>query len=144
MPLRTCPHDQIVTRDRHGKENGYLIPIFNIHDGFISPSRQPQQVYLTVAEPGCIKGPHLHLKRWGYFTCIQGNVKIVTRVDDVYEEYFSGENHNFATIEVPAGIPAALQNIGEKPAMILNTPCPAWHPEDQDEHPVVFDDYSFS
>jgi dTDP-4-dehydrorhamnose 3,5-epimerase len=143
MPLRVKKQPRIETSHDDGRPNGFLIPIFNVHDGFIPPDHYPKQVYLTVAAPGEVKGPHLHLKRWGYFTCIRGNAKIVARTDDGYEEYYTGENYDFATIEVPAGIPCALQNIGDIDAYFINTPCPAWHADNQDEHPVDFDDYKF-
>ena len=141
--LRTQKHTWIETKQLEGISNGFLIPIFNIYDEFIPLDNQPKQVYLTVVIPGQVKGPHLHLKRWGYFTCIKGNVKVVARIDGVYEEYCIGEDFDYITVEVPAGIPSALQNIGNNDAYIINTPSPAWHIDDQDDHPVNFEDYTF-
>jgi dTDP-4-dehydrorhamnose 3,5-epimerase-like enzyme len=134
---------KIVTKNVDGNENGFLIPIMNVHENFVQPDQWPKQVYCTIAKPGSVKGPHLHKKRWGLFTCIKGNVKIVIQVDGKYIEQFTGENHNFATIQVPAGIPSALVNIGEVDAYILNMPSPSWHPEDQDDWDVSFPDYKF-
>lgn len=131
----------IATFNRHGLPNGYLVPIFNVHDGFIAPEQYPQQVYLTVVSPGEVKGPHLHLKRWGLFTCIRGNGKVVVRTASGYEEFFSGEDYEYATIQVPAGVPAAIVNIGDMDAYFLNMPSPAWQADDQDEHEVSFDGY---
>jgi dTDP-4-dehydrorhamnose 3,5-epimerase-like enzyme len=144
MTVRTAVHPKIVTRANDGKVNGFLVPIFNEHDRFIDPQQHPRQVYLTVVAPGTVKGPHLHMKRWGLFTCILGNAKIVVRARDGYEEYLTGEDHEYRTVQVPAGIPAALQNIGDKEAYILNMPAPAWRVDDQDEHPVSFEDYQFT
>lgn len=143
MPLRIQKHPKIITRDHNKQENGFLIPIFNIHDKFIDPNHLPKQIYLTVASPGTVKGPHLHMKRWGCFTCIRGNIKVVVRKEGKYEEYYSGENHDFASIEIPAGTPAAIQNIGDIDAYVLNMPCPSWHVDDQDDHPVDGWDYEF-
>jgi len=143
MRLRTQPHPRITTKDSDGQPNGYLIPIFNEHDGFLVKEDIPKQVYLTVCEPGKIKGPHLHYKRRGVFTCIQGDIRIVVKTVTGYQSYFSGENYDYTTVEVPPGIPAALQNISSKPALILNMPSPAWQPHDQDEHDVVFDESAF-
>jgi hypothetical protein len=67
----------------------------------------------------------------------------VIRTKDKYEEYFSGENHDFCTVQVPAGTPSALVNIGKVDAYILNMPAPSWHPDDIDEWDVSFDDYDF-
>jgi len=144
MSLLVQKHPQIVTKNKDRQPNGWLVPIFNVHDGAIAPENYPKQVYLTVASLGEIKGPHLHLKRWGLFTCIRGNVKVVVQTEAGYEEYLTGEDHEFATIQVPAGVPAALQNIGDTDAYILNMPSPAWHVDDQDEHPVEFDGYTFT
>ncbi len=144
MSLLIQRHAKIQTRNRWGQPNGWLLPIFNINDGVISPEQIPQQVYLTVVTPGGVKGPHLHRKRWGLFTCIKGNVKIVVRTQNGYEEYLSGEDYEFATIQVPADVPALIQNIGGQEAYVLNLPSPAWRPDDQDEHPISFDDYELA
>jgi dTDP-4-dehydrorhamnose 3,5-epimerase len=144
MSILIQHHPKIVTKNKEGLPNGWLVPIYNIHDGLIDPAQHPQQFYLTVIAPGEVKGPHLHLKRWGLFTCIRGNAKIIVRPENGYEEYLTGEDHEFATIQVPAGIPAALQNIGRGEAFVLNMPSPAWHIEDQDEHSVSFEDYTFT
>jgi dTDP-4-dehydrorhamnose 3,5-epimerase len=141
--IRVKKNQKIITKNKEGKPNGFLVPIFNVHDKFVDEEQYPKQVYLTVAAPGEVKGPHLHLKRWGLFTCIRGNIKIVVRTENGYEEYFSGEDYDFATVQVPAGIPVALQNIGDQDAYILNMPSPAWHESDQDDHSVSFDDYNF-
>ncbi len=141
MEPKIWKNRKIQTRNIDGKENGFLVPIFNIHDGNINPDQFPQQVYLTVCAPGESKGPHLHMKRWGLFTCIKGNGKIVVKTADGYKEFFTGEDHNYSTIQVPAGNPAVLINIGREDAFFLNMPSPAWHIDDQDEHEVSFDDY---
>jgi dTDP-4-dehydrorhamnose 3,5-epimerase len=132
-----------MTSDKQGRPNGWLLPIFNVHDGVVEEAQHPKQVYLTTVAPGSVKGPHLHMKRWGLFTCIRGDVVIVVRTANGYEEYESGEAHEFATVQVPAGTPAALFNPHGVEAWVLNMPAPSWHPDDQDDHPVTFDDYDF-
>jgi dTDP-4-dehydrorhamnose 3,5-epimerase len=139
--IKVKSNTRIETKDKHGKDNGFLIPIINIHDHFVSDEQWPKQVYCTVVKPGQVKGPHLHYKRWGLFTCVRGSLKIVVRVTGKYQEYFSGDDYNYQTIQVPAGVPAALVNIGNDDAYILNMPAPSWHPEDQDDWEVDFDDY---
>lgn len=143
MSLLVQKHQKVTTRNSEGQQNGWLLPIFNVHDGLINPDQYPKQVYLTAIAPGEIKGPHLHLKRWGLFTCVRGNAKVVVRTELGFEEYFTGEDFDFATIQVPAGLPAALQNVGDGEALVLNMPSPAWHVDDQDEHSVSFADYTF-
>ena len=72
MEIRTLPHKKFTTKDEHGEVNGFLVPIYNIHDGFFAEGKEPQQVYMTTILPGTVKGPHLHFIRTGFFTCIKG------------------------------------------------------------------------
>jgi dTDP-4-dehydrorhamnose 3,5-epimerase-like enzyme len=141
MEIRTRKSRKFQTKDRNGKPNGFLVPVFNVHDKFVAPAQHPQQAYVTVVAPGTAKGPHLHMKRWGLFTCLKGNVKIVVKNGDKYEEHFSGEDHDFANVQLPAGLPAALVNLGSEDAYVLNMPAPSWHVDDQDDHPVTGWDY---
>jgi len=140
--LRVFPHKRFETKGSDGQANGFLVPIFNVHDGWIPAERQPQQVYLTVCAPGTRKGPHLHMKRWGHFTCIRGNARVVAKLGDEYVIEYIGEAHQYQTVEVPAGVPNMLENVGDVDAYIINTPSPAWHVDDQDDHPVT--DWTFS
>ena len=124
------PHPRIETRSDSGP-NGFLVPIWHVDSG-----PKIEQVYLTVVAPGAVKGPHLHMRRRGLFTCIKGNIRLVTRSADCYQEHDIGEDHNFATSEVPAGIAAALYNVGDVPAYVLNMPSPPWRENEPDEWPV--------
>lgn len=125
----------IETRSGAGP-NGWLLPIWNAaEDGW-----RPEQVYLTVVAPGAQKGPHLHRKRCGRFVCIAGNALIVqrvmTHVGIAYVSLWTGATHDFAMVEIPPGVPAAIYNPGALPAYVLNLPSPPWRPDDQDEWPV--------
>ena len=141
MELKTQTHRKFVTCEKNGSSNGYLVPLYNIHDGFFAPGREPQQVYLTVVAPHAEKGPHLHFIRTGCFTCIKGNVCIIVKLEDGYHEYFSGEAHDYLTVEIPTGVPALLKNLGDGEAFVLNMPNPAWTPTMNDEHTADFSDY---
>lgn len=141
--IRTKPNPKISTKNSRGIENGFLVPIINIHDRFVETNQWPKQVYLTVASPSEVKGPHLHKKRWGLFTCIKGNIKIVIKVDGIYEKYYSGEDYGFTTIQVPPHIPAAIVNIGKEDAYVLNMPSPSWSADDPDEWTIEFEGYDF-
>jgi dTDP-4-dehydrorhamnose 3,5-epimerase-like enzyme len=136
MKIKKYHHPKILTKNIDGVNNGYLVPIYNEHESPIAPAQSPRQVYLTVVSPGMTKGPHLHMQRWGLFTCIKGNIKIIIKTPQGYENYFSGEDHEYSSIQVPAGWAAALKNEGSKDAFILNMPSPAWTPSNPDDHPV--------
>lgn len=144
MELRTQSHRKIITKDEHGRPNGYLVPLYNVHDGFFEPGKNPQQVYLTAIAPRAIKGPHLHFIRTGFFTCIKGNIRVVVKTAEGYRHYFSGEEHDYRSVEVPTGVPAAIQNLSDAEALVLNMPNPAWTPTMDDEHTDDFTDFDFS
>jgi dTDP-4-dehydrorhamnose 3,5-epimerase len=144
MSIRTITHKRYVTKDEEGHPNGFLVPVYNIHEKFFSAGKEPQQVYMTSVLPGKIKGPHLHFIRTGFFTCIKGNVRIVLKTENGYEVFYSGEDHEYLSIEVPTGIPAAVQCLGDEEALMLNMPNPAWTPEMNDEHTADFSDFDFN
>ena len=137
-------NQKIITKNNDGLENGFLIPILNEYEEFIEEKQWPKQIYCMVVSKDEVKGPHLHKKRWGLFTCIKGNIKLVVKIDGMYQEYFSGDEHHYRTIQVPAGIPALIVNIGNIDAYVINMPSPAWHVDDQDDWDVEFDNYNFN
>jgi dTDP-4-dehydrorhamnose 3,5-epimerase len=144
MKIRTLDHKKFVTKDGDGEINGFLIPIYNIHEGFFADGKHPQQVYMTTIRPGMIKGPHLHFVRTGFFTCVKGNVRVVVKTHAGYEIFYSGEDHDYRSIEIPTGVPAAVQCLGDEEAYLLNMPNPAWTPNMNDEHSADFSDFDFS
>ena len=144
MNIRTIPHKKFETKNEDGSANGFLVPLYNIHDGFFAEGKNPQQVYLTTVVPGKVKGPHLHFIRTGCFTCIKGNVRVILKLGEEYKIFFSGEDHDYLSIEIPTGVPAALQCLGDEEAFILNMPNPAWTPEMNDEHTADFSDFDFN
>ena len=141
MNIRTQKHPKFITKHKDGAANGYLVPLYNVHDGFFAAGTGPKQVYLTVISPGETKGPHLHQIRTGFFTCIKGDIKIVLKTAEGYKEFYSGENHDYLSVEVPTGTPALMVNSGEGEAFVLNMPNPAWTPGMNDEYSADFSDY---
>jgi len=144
MEIRTISHKKFVTKDDDGAANGFLVPLYNIHEKFFADGKDPQQVYLTTVLPGKVKGPHLHFIRTGFFTCIKGNVRVILKVDGAYQVFFSGEDYEYQSIEVPTGIPAAVECLGDEEAYLLNMPNPAWTPEMNDEHTADFSDFDYN
>jgi dTDP-4-dehydrorhamnose 3,5-epimerase len=144
MKIQIKSNKKFITNDSNNQKNGFLVPIYNIHDEFFQRGKEPEQVYLTVISPGQIKGPHLHFIRTGCFTCIKGNARFILKTAEGYEVVLSGEDHEYRSVIVPAGVPAALQNIGECEAFVLNMPQPAWTPDMNDEHSSDFSDFDFS
>ena len=67
------------------------------------------------------------------FTCNKGNEKIVTRINWRYEDWFTGEDYDYATVQFPAGVQIVLVKIENCDAHIINMQSPAWHVDDQDD-----------
>lgn len=143
MRIKSKTNPKIITKDNSNQPNGFLVPIYNVHDGFFDPGKEPMQVYLTVISPRQIKGPHLHHIRNGCFTCIKGNARFVLKTTEGYQVFYSGESHEYRSVIVPAGVPAAAQNLGDDEVYILNMPNPAWTPTMNDEYTADFSDFEF-
>jgi hypothetical protein len=87
-----------------------------------------------VVAPRSAKGPHNHFIRTGCFACIKGNVRIVVKVDGQYHEHYSGEAHDYLSVEIPTGMPALLQNLWDDEAFVLNMPDPADSDDERRAH----------
>ena len=144
MEIKTKLNHKFITKDENKEPNGFLVPIFNIHEGFFESGKEPKQVYLTVIGPRQIKGPHLHFIRTGCFTCIKGSVRFVLQTSKGYQVFYSGESHEYRSVIVPTGVPAALQNLLDEDAYVINMPSPAWTPTMNDEHTADFSDFDFN
>jgi len=127
--------------------NGHLQTIWRESDeirltgpnGTFYMGYKPAQVYVTTILPGMSKGPHLHHKRAGLFTCVKGSVVVITRLPDgSYEEVFTGDEQSRA-VYVPKGTPALIVNRGQEEAFIVNMPDGMYDPSD--EHEADFTDY---
>jgi hypothetical protein len=144
MIIKSKINKKFVTKSNYDESNGFLVPIYNINDEFYPEGTAPQQVYLTVISPYKIKGPHLHFIRTGCFTCIKGNARFILKTLEGYQVFKSGEDNDYLSVIVPTGVPAALQNIGDCDAYVLNMPYPAWTPTMHDEHSSDFSDFDFN
>jgi hypothetical protein len=143
MKIKSKINKKYETRNNDNSSNGFLVPIYNVHENFYAKDNPPQQVYLTVISSNQIKGPHLHFIRTGCFTCIKGNCRFILKTEDGYKTFMSGEDNNYLTVMVPKGVPAALQNLSDSDAYVLNMPFPAWTPTMNDEHTADFSDFNF-
>jgi dTDP-4-dehydrorhamnose 3,5-epimerase len=143
-PLRTRVFDaqRADSKNAQGNVNGYIVSLYKDWEGQFQA--EPRQVYLNVCLSGEHKGPHLHLKRWDYFTTVRGSVRFVIKYGPGdYEEIdvHCERGHGIKIVEVPPAIPCLMINIGEEESWVINMPNPAWHPDQQDNHPVQYDDY---
>lgn len=124
---------KILTKDASGKRNGWVLPLWNALE---EPGLRPDQVYVTAVAPYSSKGPHLHMRRRGLFACIQGNVRLVRRVEGKYIETMIGEDYAENPVLVEPGVPCAIYNDSNVEALVINMPSPSWSAQDPDEHAV--------
>lgn len=125
---------RIITRNSNGLPTGWLLPIWHADDG-----PPIEQVYLTAISQGAMKGPHLHKRRRGLFACIRGHVRIVWREESGRyrsEDLPPNSPDRPNRVVIEPGTPAALYNIGEGEAYVLNMPSPPWRINEPDEWPV--------
>lgn len=130
------------TKDiKDGHVNGSLIPVWKDWENIITV--KPEMVYVTTVNPGEIKGPHLHIIRHSYFTCIKG--KVIFVVKGKSGEYYEIESsyENPVLVEVPRNYASGHINISNEVSIILSLVNPAWRPDNRDEHNTSFDDYNW-
>jgi dTDP-4-dehydrorhamnose 3,5-epimerase len=122
--------------------NGSLTVIWRDWDNIIDDI--PQMIYVTSVEPGEIKGPHLHLRRNSYFTCIRGKVVFIAKdKSGNYIEIESSENDP-VLIQIPKNFPSAHINISDQKSTVLTIANLAWKPDDNEMENVTFDDYDWN
>lgn len=128
------PAKKVTTKDRSGRENGWLMELFKSKDG------SKTEVYLSAALPGAFKGYHLHRVRAARYVCLKGRMKIIT-----YEREKRGEREEWVRFEhildaavsqrlfIPKNVATGLENIGAEEGWLINYPDPSYDPELKDE-----------
>lgn len=119
----------IKTFDKDGEQTGVLATIWHEDTGPVI-----SQVYLTTVLAWKVKGPHLHMKRRGLFSCVRGEVIVVTRIAGKY--ITNSLKLGDPPLKVPPGVPAALYNPNGIEALVLNMPDPPWRVGEEDEHEI--------
>ena len=99
-------------------------------------------VYISLINPGEIKGPHIHTKRESHFVCIHGKVLFVIKYENEYLEIESSEE-NPVMVFVPKGVPSAHINISNGISKVLALADIAWKPNDNEMKNITFDDYDW-
>lgn len=112
---------------KHLDERGWLAECFREDE--LPPESRPLMAYVSMTQPGVIRGPHEHLYQRDYF-CFVGpsNFKIVlwdNRTDSPTHNFrqviFAGDDRPKLVI-VPPGIVHGYKNIGSAEGQVLNFP----------------------
>lgn len=112
---------------KHLDERGWLAECFRQDD--IPMELFPSMAYVSVTQPGIIRGPHEHVEQTDYFCFIgPSNFKVIlwdNRRDsptfNFRQVIFAGDDRPKIVI-VPPGIVHAYQNIGNVGGQVLNFP----------------------
>ena len=132
-------HDTRDIIDKH--VNGSLTVIWRDWNEFLE--NPPKMVYITSANMGERKGPHIHTKRTSYFTCIQGKVVFIIKDQfGKYHEVILDENDQ-SMIMIPKKIASAHVNLHNGISKILTLADISWKPNDNEMINVTFDDYNW-
>ena len=131
------------TRDNQDQHvNGSLTVVWRDWDNIIND--EFKMIYVTSANPGEIKGPHLHTKRNSYFVCIHGEVVfVIQKKPGEYEEIRTNADKP-VVIAIPKNIPAAHININDNISRVLTLADLSWKPSDDEMSNVSFNDYDWS
>jgi dTDP-4-dehydrorhamnose 3,5-epimerase-like enzyme len=131
MSSMVKPCKKVITKDwQSGQPNGFLVEIVSAKDGWTEYLKG--QVYMTTVPSGVFKGFHIHKKKIDHFTCVKGNIFVVTYDRGKYYEYPSGVDH-FCTVKVPPGIPHGLYNYRDEEAYVINYCYPPYDPRNPDQ-----------
>ena len=100
-------------------------------------------VYVSLVNPGEIKGPHIHTKRNSYFTCIHGNVVFIIR--DKSGKYIEIESNSDepTLVFVPKNFPSAHINISNDISKVLALADVSWRPNDNEMKNILFENYDW-
>ena len=132
-------HDTKDIVDKH--VNGSLTVIWRNYDDLIK--NPPKMVYVSSVNPGETKGPHLHIKRSSYFTCIHGSVVFILKnLDGKYIEIESSAE-NGMMVFVPKNVASAHINLSNETSQILALADIAWRENDDEMKDVTFEDYNW-
>lgn len=103
------------------------------------------QTYITICNPGWVKGWHYHLKQQDYFCVIKGKAKVVL-YDRRENSDTKGEIGVFElsrdkpqTLVIPAGIVHGFECISKDKTWILNVPDQLYNYSQPDEYRIPLD-----
>ncbi len=113
--------------NKYTDDRGWLIEIFR-HDELV-PEYYPVMSYISMTNPGVVRGPHEHVDQADLFGFIgPSTFKVFLWDTRKHSPSFMkkqvilvGEN-NPASLLVPSGIVHAYKNVGNQPGMVVNYP----------------------
>jgi dTDP-4-dehydrorhamnose 3,5-epimerase len=127
---------KVITDDR-----GYLMEMLRSDDELFEKFGQ---VYLTVCNPGYVKGWHYHKKQTDNFIVIKGNAKVVlydmretSKTKSEIQEIFMGEN-NHILLKIPTLVMHGITPTNDEQVYLINCPTEKYDYDDPDEFRIDF------
>jgi dTDP-4-dehydrorhamnose 3,5-epimerase len=109
---------------------GSLIEVWRNSWGYCSTNSPVSQAYISVTNPGVVKGWHCHLKQTDRFFCVRGKVMLVTfdareaffsdKLDFDYQITIMDSEKNPETIIIPPGVVHGWKALGQEDSWVLN------------------------
>ncbi len=96
-------------------ERGFLLKV--VKQEYVGDDKFGE-IYLTVANPGAVRGNHYHKETREWFCVIKGAGKLVLEKGEDRMEIKMDEA-NLTSVEVPPYISHAVKNIGASPMYLL-------------------------
>jgi dTDP-4-dehydrorhamnose 3,5-epimerase-like enzyme len=120
-------------------DRGWFLKVFTGKE--IDQPRRTEDVYLTMANPGQVRGNHYHIRSNEWFTVIQG-AALAFLADPTTGETLQWhlDGRTPVTLYVPAGVAHAFQNPKESQTGMLLIACAdqPYDPHDTAHYPIVF------
>lgn len=120
-------------------ERGFLMEMMRRDDPFF---RKFGQTYLSVVNPGVVKGWHYHHVQTDHFVIVKGMAKVVlydrrpeSSTHGEVNEFFLGEQNRMLVV-IPPLVLHGMKGVGVEPAYLINMPTEPYDYEAPDEFRV--------
>lgn len=117
-------------------DRGFLMEMLRCDDPIF---KKFGQSYLTVCNPGYVKGWHFHKKQIDNFVVVKGNLRVLLydgRPDSKTKgnsmEVFAGEK-NPVLVSIPNGVYHGFENLEKEPGYVINCSSEPYNREKPDE-----------
>lgn len=129
-------HLKVITDER-----GFLMEMLRCDDRLFEKFGQ---VYLTVCNPGYVKGWHYHKKQTDNFVVVKGNAKVVlfdmredSRTKSKIQEVFMGEK-NPILLKIPPFVVHGITPMDNYQVYLINCPTLPYNYKHPDEYRINF------